>query len=133
MIMFVGNMKTLQKERTPLFVSDAKNCARHLVRESLNQILAGKYQVPSYEEMISILERDFEHTFDEFMARRKIMKSHISWSREQVDDELEKQKIRYENELRVNLKVAALNTIEEIENLVKSLNQAIAEWKIENL
>jgi len=126
-------MKTLQRERTPLFVSDTKNCARHLVRESLNQILAGKYQVPSYEEMISILERDFEHTFDDFMARRKIMKSHISWSREQVDDELEKQKIRYENELRVNLKVAALNTIEEIENLVKSLNQAITEWKIENL
>ena len=126
-------MKTLQRERTPLYVSDAKNCARHLVRESLDQILAGTYQVPSYEEMISILERDFEHTFDEFMARRKIMKSHISWSREQVDDELEKQKIRYENELRVNLKVAALNTIEEIENLVKSLNQAITEWKIENL
>ncbi|MGD9077802.1 MAG: hypothetical protein PVG96_00610 [Desulfobacterales bacterium] len=126
-------MKTLQRERTPLYVSDAKNCARHLVRESLNQILAGTYEVPSFEEMVSILERDFEHTFDEFMARRKIMKSHISWSREQVDDELEKQKIRYENELRVNLRVAALNTIEEIENLVKSLNQAITEWKIENL
>ena len=126
-------MKTLQRERTPLYVSDAKNCARHLVRESLNQILAGPFEIPSYEEMISILERDFEHTFDEFMARRKIMKSHISWSREQVDDELENQKIRYENELRVNLRVAALNTIEEIENLVKSLNQAITEWKIENL
>ena len=126
-------MKTLQRERTPLYVSDAKNCARHLVRESLNQILAGTFEIPSFEEMISILERDFDHTFDEFMARRKIMKSHISWSREQVDDELEKQKIRYENELRVNLRVAALNTIEEIENLVKSLNQAITEWKIENL
>ena len=126
-------MKTLQRERTPLFVSDAKNCARHLVRESLDQILAGTFEIPSFEEMISILERDFEHTFDEFMARRKIMKSHLSWTSEQVDDELEKQKIRYENELRVNLKVAALNTIEEIENLVKSLNQAIAEWKIENL
>jgi RNA processing factor Prp31 len=126
-------MKTLQRERTPLYVSDAKNCARHLVRQSLNQILAGTFDIPSLEEMTSILERDFEHTFDDFMARRKIMKSHISWSREQVDDELEKQKIRYENELRVNLRVAALNTIEEIENLVKSLNQAITEWKIENL
>ena len=126
-------MKTLQRERTPLYVSDAKNCARHLVRESLDQILAGTFEIPSFEEMVSILERDFEHTFDEFMARRKIMKSHISWNRDQVDDELEKQKIRYENELRVNLRVAALNTIEEIENLVKSLNQAIAEWKIENL
>ena len=126
-------MKTLQRERTPLFVSDAKNCARHLVRKSLDQILAGTFQVPSYEEMISILDRDFEHTFDEFMARRKIMKSHLSWSREQIDDELENQKIRFENELRVNLRVAALNTIEEIENLVKSLNQAITEWKIENL
>jgi RNA processing factor Prp31 len=126
-------MKTLQRERTPLYVSDAKNCARHLVRESLDQILAGTFEIPSIEEMISILERDFDHTFDEFMTRRKIMKSHISWSREQVDDELEKQKIRYENELRVNLRVAALKTIEEIENLVKSLNQAITEWKIENL
>ena len=126
-------MKTLQRERTPLYVTDVKNCARHLVRESLDQILAGTFEIPSFEEMVSILERDFEHTFDEFMARRKIMKSHISWSREQVDDELEQQKIRYENELRVNLRVAALNTIEEIENLVKSLNQAIAEWKIENL
>ena len=126
-------MKTLQRERTPLFVSDAKNCARHMVRESLDQILAGTFEIPSYEEMISILERDFEHTFDEFMARRKIMKSHLSWSREQIDNELEKQKIRFESELRVNLRVAALKTIEEIENLVNSLNQAIAKWKIENL
>ena len=126
-------MKTLQRERTPLFVSDAKNCARHMVRESLDQILAGTFEIPSYDEMITILERDFEHTFDEFMARRKIMKSHLSWTREQVDDELEKQKIRFESELRVNLRVAALKTIEEIENLVKSLNEAVTKWKIENL
>jgi hypothetical protein len=67
------------------------------------------------------------------MARRKIVKSHLSWSQEQIDDEVENQKIRYENELQMNLRVAALNTIEEIENLVKSLNQAITKWKVENL
>jgi hypothetical protein len=126
-------MKTLQRERTPLYVSDAKNCARHMVRESLGQILAGTFQIPSYEDMITILERDFEHSFDEFMARRKIVKSHLSWSQEQIDNELENQKIRYENELQMNLRVAALNTIEEIENLVKSLNQAITKWKVENI
>jgi DNA-directed RNA polymerase len=126
-------MKTLQKERTPLYVSDAKNCARQIVREALAEILAGTYQIPSYDEMITILDRDFEHSFDEFMTRRKIMKSHLTWSREQVDDEMERQKRRYENELRVNLRVAALKTIEEIENLVKSLNEAITKWKIENL
>lgn len=126
-------MKTLQKERTPLYVSDAKICARQMVRESLAKILAGTYQIPSYDEMIAILDRDYEHSFDEFMTRRKIMKSHLTWGREQVDDELERQKRRYENELRVNLRVAALKTIEEIENLVKSLNEAITKWKIENL
>jgi response regulator of citrate/malate metabolism len=104
-----------------------------MVRGSLGQILAGTFQIPSYEEMITILERDFEHSFDEFMARRKIVKSHLSWSQEQIDDEVENQKIRYENELQMNLRVAALNTIEEIENLVKSLNQAITKWKVENL
>ena len=126
-------MKTLQKERLPLYVSDAKVCARQMVRESLGQILAGTFQIPSYDEMISILDRDFEHTFDEYMTRRRIMKSHLTWSNDQVDDELERQKRRYENELRVNLRVAALNTIEEIENLVKSLQEAITRWKIENL
>ena len=126
-------MKTLHKERTPLYVSDAKTCARQMVRESLEQILAGTYEIPSYDKMISVLDRDFEHSFDEFMTRRKIMKSHLTWSKEQVDDEVERQKRRYENELRVNLRVAALNTIEEIENLVKSLNEAITKWKIENL
>ena len=126
-------MKTLQKERTPLYVSDAKICARQMVREALAQILAGTYQIPSIDEMISILDRDFEHSFDDFMIRRKIMKSHLSWSKEQIDDELERQKRRYENELQVNLRVAALKTIEEIENLVKSLNEAITKWKIENL
>ena len=125
--------KILQKERTPLYVSDAKICARQIVREALTDILAGTYQIPSYDEMITILDRDFEHSFDEFMTRRKIMKSHLTWSREQVDDEMERQKRRYENELRVNLRVAALKTIEEIENLVKSLNEAITKWKIENL
>jgi DNA-directed RNA polymerase len=126
-------MKTLQKERTPLYVSDAKNCARQMVRESLAQILAGTYEIPSIDKMISIQDRDFEHSFDDFMMRRKIMKSHLTWSKEQIDDELERQKRRYENELRVNLRVAALKTIEEIENLVKSLNEAITKWKVENL
>ncbi len=126
-------MKTLQKERTPLYLSDAKTCARQMLRESLNQVLAGTFQIPSYDEMVSILERDFEHSFDEFMTRRKIVKSHLTWSKEQIDDELERQKRRYENELRLNLRVAALDTIEEIENLVKSLNEAITKWKIENL
>jgi len=126
-------MKTLQKERTPLYLSDAKTCARQMLRESLNQVLAGTFQIPSYDEMVSILERDFEHSFDEFMTRRKIVKSHLTWSKEQIDDELERQKRRYENELRLNLRVAALDTIEEIENLVKSLNDAITKWKIENL
>ncbi|MBW2338464.1 MAG: hypothetical protein JRF47_17240 [Deltaproteobacteria bacterium] len=45
-------------------------------------------------------------------------------------DELERQKRHYENELRVNLRIAALNTIEEIENLIISLNNAIREWKV---
>jgi hypothetical protein len=126
-------MKTLLRERLPLYVTDAKKCARRIVRASLNPILAGTFQIPSLEEMISILERDFDHTFDEFLARRKIKKLHLSWSENRIDDEVERQKRRFENELRVNLKVAALNTIEEIESLVKSLNQAIKKWKIENL
>lgn len=104
-----------------------------MVRESLPEILAATYQTPSLEEMIAVLQRNFEHSFDEFMARRKIMRFHIDWGEDQIESELEAQKRRFENELGVNLRVAALNTIEEIEKLITGLNSAIKKWKIENL
>ncbi len=126
-------MIKIQRERTPLYISDAKKCAKQMVRESLAEIFAATYQIPSLEEMISILKRDFDHSFDEFMARRKIMKSHVNWTEDQIEAEIEMQKRRFENELGVNLRVAALNTIEEIEKLITSLNNAIKKWKIENL
>jgi hypothetical protein len=126
-------MKKMQRERTPLYISDAKKSAKQIVRESLSEILAGTYQTPSLEEMISILKRNFDHSFDEFMARRKVIKSHLDWSEDQIESEIEVQKRRFENELGVNLRVAALNTIEEVEKLITSLNNAIKKWKIENL
>jgi RNA processing factor Prp31 len=126
-------MNKIRRERTPLYISDAKKCATQMVRESLVEILATTYQIPSLEEMISVLKRDFDHSFDEFMARRNIMKSHVNWSEDQIEAQIEMQKRRFENELGVNLRVAALNTIEEIEKLITSLNNAIKKWKIENL
>ena len=117
----------------PLYISDAKICARLMVKESLAKILAGSYQTPSLEEMTTILAKDFNHCFDEFMARRKIMKSHLDWTEDQIEAEIEMQTRRFENELGVNLRVAALKTIEEIEKLITSLNHAIKKWKIENL
>ena len=125
-------MNKIQRERTPLYISDAKKCAKQIVRESLPEILADTYQTPSSEEMISILKRDFDHSFDEFLARRRIRKSHLDWSEDQIEAEIEMQKRRFENELGVNLRVAALNVIEEIEKLITSLNIAIKKWKIEN-
>ena len=126
-------MKNIQRERNPLYITDAKNCARLVVKASLGKILSGTYQVPSLEEMISVLERDFVHRFDEFMVRRRIIKSHLDWDEHQIEAELESQKRHFENELNVNLRVAALNTIKEIENLIASLNNAIKQWKIKNL
>ena len=116
-----------------MYSSDTRQAARQIVRESLDQILAGKYQIPSLEEMVSILRKNFDHPFDEYKISQRIKRSHLAWSESQVMDELERQKRHYENELRVNLKVAALSTIEEIENLIRSLKHNIAEWKIKNL
>ena len=104
-----------------------------MARESLAEILSATYQTPSLEQMISILSRGFEHSFDEFMARRELMKSHSEWSDNQIEAEIELQKSRFESKLGINLRVAALNTIEEIEKLIMSLNNAIKEWKLENL
>ncbi|MDX2500060.1 MAG: hypothetical protein QNL14_06070 [Deltaproteobacteria bacterium] len=113
-----------------MYSSDIKQCARQIVKGSLNHILAGTYQIPSLEEMKLFLEENFDHSFDDYLTTQKIRRSHPTWSNDLVVDELERQKRHYENELRVNLRIAALNTIEEIENLIISLNNAIREWKV---
>jgi len=116
-----------------MYSSDSKKAAQQFVRESLDQILSGTYQIPSLEEMICILEGNYEFSFDEYKAKRNIRRLHLDWNDIQVEDEVDRQRRHYENELRVNLKVAALNTTEEIENLIKSLMVAITDWKIKNL
>lgn len=116
-----------------MYSSDSKKAAQQFVRESLDQILAGTYQIPALEEMISILENNYGYTFDDYKTKRDIRRLHLDWDDIQVEDEVDRQMRLYENELRVNLKVAALNTTEEIENLIKSLMLTITEWKIKNL
>ncbi|MCP4626581.1 MAG: hypothetical protein GY850_24205 [bacterium] len=116
-----------------MYSTDIKNCARQFVKESLNRILAGSYEIPSLEEMKLFLEQNFDHAFDEYLITQKIKRSHPTWSSDQVMEELDRQKRHYENELRVNLRIAALNTIEEIENLIISLNNHIREWKVMHL
>ncbi len=113
-----------------MYSTDIKQGARQIVKESLSQILAGTYEIPSLEEMKHFLEENFDHSFDEYLIKQKIKRSHPTWNNDQVMDELERQKRHYENELRVNLRIAALNTIEEIENLTISLNNAIRDWKV---
>jgi len=116
-----------------MYSTDIKNCARQIVKESLNRILAGTYEIPSLEEMKLFLEQNFDHSFDEYLITQKIKRSHPAWSNDQVMEELDRQKRHYENELRVNLRIAALNTIEEVENLIISLHNAIREWKVMHL
>ena len=121
------------RSETSMYSTDIKNCARQIVKESLDRILAGTYEIPSLEEMKMFLEQNFDHSFDEYLITQKIKRSHPAWSKDQVIEELHRQKRYYENELRVNLRIAALNTIEEIENLTISLNNAIREWKVMHL
>lgn len=116
-----------------MYSTDIKICARQIVKESLTRILAGTYEIPSLEEMKLFLEQNFDHSFDEYLITQKIKRSHPTWNREQIREALERQKRHYENELRVNLRIAALNTIEEIENLIISLNNHIREWKVMHL
>jgi len=116
-----------------MYSTDTKQAARQIVRESLDQILADTYDIPSLDEMISILQRNFDYAFDDYKAKQRIKRQHLDWSNDQALDEVDRQKRHFDNELRVNLKVAALGTIDEIENLIKSLKHTITEWKVKNL
>ena len=113
--------------------SDEKNWARQIVRSSLHEILAGKFQVPSQEEMETFIRDNFSEPFDEYKVRTKMRKLHPGWSEVEISDELERQERGHARESRTKMKWFIQSTIGEIEKLIKSLNQEIAKWKVNNL
>ena len=50
-----------------------------------------------------------------------------------VTSEVERLKRRYDKEYHTNLMMAINRTVEEIENLMRSLDDTIKKWKIKNL
>jgi len=113
--------------------SDEKNWARQIVRSSFHEILAGMFQVPSNEEMETIIRDKFREPFDEYGHRIKIRKLHPEWSEVEISDQLERQKMKQDRESRTKIRWFSQRTIEEIEKLIKSLNQQITKWKVNNL
>ena len=112
---------------------DKKNWARLIVKSSLQEILAGKFQVPAQEEMETFFRDNFCEPFDEYKERKKIRKLHPGWSEVEISDELERQQRRHERENRTKMNWFTQSTIGEIEKLIKSLNQEIVKWKVNNL
>lgn len=116
-----------------MYPSDPKACARQIVKESIGRILAGKFDVPTLEGMESILSRNFENRFDGHHAIQSIQGSHPSWDKSMISDELDRQRRFHERKLRERLRAVSLETINEIENLIASLNEMLRNWKVLNL
>jgi len=112
---------------------DEKNWARQIVKSSLHEILAGNFQVPSQEGMKTLIKDNLSDPFDEYKMRTRIRKLHSGWSEIEISDELERQQRRHERENRTKMNWFTQSTIGEIEKLIKSLNQEIVKWKVNNL
>ena len=75
----------------------------------------------------------FCEPFDEYRQRTKIRKLHPEWSEVEISDKLDRQKMEQDRESRTKIRWFSQRTIEEIEKLIKSLNQQITKWKVNNL
>ncbi len=115
------------------YSSDVKRCAQQIVKEFFYDILIDEFKIPSQTQMESYLHESISYGFNEYQTAKKIQRSRPEWSEEQIIDELEKQKRRYEKEFNHNLKIAAQNAINELENLIRSLKDTIKAWRIKNL
>jgi len=116
-----------------MYPSEPKACARQIVKESIDRILAGKFDVPTLEGMESILSRNFERRFDEYHTIQSIQASHPSWDKSMISVELDRQRRFHERKRRERLRAVSVETINEIENLIASLNEMIRNWKKLNL
>ncbi|MBU0986119.1 MAG: hypothetical protein KKH68_02605 [Proteobacteria bacterium] len=116
-----------------MYSADAKKCARQIVKEFFNEILSGEFQIPPQAMMESYLRTNIDYAFDDYQVEKKIEHMNPQWSKEQVSEELERLRMRYENDFRADLIQAAQNAVAEVENLVKSLADTIKAWKVNNL
>ncbi|MFC1567243.1 hypothetical protein ACFL3R_00210 [Thermodesulfobacteriota bacterium] len=115
------------------YSSDVKRCAQQIIKEFFHDILIDEFKMPSQTQMESYLLDSISYGFNEYQTAKKIQRSRPEWSEEQIADELEKQKQRYEKEFNRNLRVAAQNALNELENLISNLKDTIKAWRIKNL
>ena len=115
------------------YSSEIKRCAQQIVKEFFNDILIDEFDIPSQNQMESYLFETISYGFNEYQTAKKIQRSRPEWSEEQIAEELEKQKRRYDKEFNDNLKLAAQNAITELENMIRSLKDTIKVWRIKNL
>jgi len=111
----------------------AKRCAQRIVHEAFDEILCGDYKMLSHRQMEKHLEHLVDYPFDEYEFMKRIIIKNPTWDEKQVSDELYRIKLRYNREYQENLRQAAAEAIEEIENLSKSLHDTIKAWKIKNI
>ena len=115
------------------YSAGVKRCVQQIIKEFFNDILIDEFQMPSQSQMESYLLDSISYGFNEYQTAKKIQRSRPEWSEQQIADELDKQKERYQKEFNHNLKIAAQNAINELENLISSLKDTIKVWRIKNL
>lgn len=111
----------------------AKRQAKQIVREKFDDVLCGNFRVPTSAEMEYFLKDVIEYDFDEYEESKKVRAKNPSWSDSQVKDEIYSLKERYDSEYQAFFRQACLEAINEVENLLNSLRDALKGWKIENL
>jgi transcription termination factor NusB len=116
-----------------MYALDIKRCAQQLVKESFIDIISGNFKIPSEKEMEKYLKKFIDYAFDDYQVTRKVIGSHPGWGQEMVTNEVERLKRRYDKEYYSNLVMAVNRTVEEIENLLRGLEDTIKKWKIKNL
>jgi len=116
-----------------MYSSDVKKCAKQIVKEAFDQILTDSYRIPSEVQMESYVRENIEYSFSEYQVTQRIVRSHPDWALDQVAEELERQKMRYDKEYNTHLKQASQAAITEVENLIKNLKETIKSWKIIHL
>jgi len=109
--------------------SYTKNWAKQIVKSSFVEILGGKFQVPSQDEIETIVQKSLYEPFDEYQAQKRIESIHPEWSEDEISDKIEGEKNRHMRKIDVNVKWFAQDTIKEIEKLINSLKLAIEKWK----
>ena len=103
----------------------ARNCAKLIVDNSVENIRSGDFKMPSRSDIEEIIKKEIGWDFDEEKIAAAIRDTYSGWNEERVDDEVDKLDDMFEEERSNTVDSIIKTTVKECQSFVAEMRKEV--------